>query len=114
MPFPTPASPDNQAIRELRDSSKRLETLTEKLALSTELLSTSSKRVENLTEVLIIFTSLLALPILLEILGIDAKNFYGKLVIFVIFIFAFYVIFFNRKILIKISQKVQNLFKPKK
>lgn len=84
--------------------------ITEKLAISTELLSTSSKRVENLTEVLIIFTSLLALPLLLEILGIDAKNIYVRIVIFVIFIVAFYAILFNRKILINIPQKAQNLF----
>ncbi len=38
----SPASPDNEAIRELRDSSKRLEKLTEQL-------SKSSERLEHLT-----------------------------------------------------------------
>jgi hypothetical protein len=47
-----PASPDNEAIRELRDSSKRLEKLTEEL-------SKSSKSLERYTYVLIVLTILL-------------------------------------------------------
>lgn len=48
MSFTEPG-PDNEAIRELRDSSKRLEKLTEEL-------SASSKRLEHLTSVLIVLT----------------------------------------------------------
>lgn len=47
-----PASPDNEAIRELRDSSKRLEKLTEEL-------SKSSRGLEQYTIILIYLTILL-------------------------------------------------------
>lgn len=54
-----PASPDNEAIRELRDSSKRLEKLMEKLSESTEKLSKSSERLEHFTKIVISLTVLL-------------------------------------------------------
>ena len=59
MVFNSPASPDNEAIRELRDFSKSLETLTEKLALSVEKLSKSAERLEHLTMFLVVFTIIL-------------------------------------------------------
>jgi hypothetical protein len=55
----SPASPDNEAIREVRDSSKRLENLIEKLSKSTERLSKSSERLEHFTKIVISLTVLL-------------------------------------------------------
>ncbi len=61
----SPASPDNEAIRELRDSSKRLEKLTEQL-------SKSSERLEHLTNMLVGLTILLmALTIVIIIIPPD-------------------------------------------
>lgn len=55
------------AVTKLSDSSKRLETLTEKLVLSTESLSTSSKKLEWLTDILIFLTFFLALLAIIEL-----------------------------------------------
>ncbi|MCZ7405973.1 MAG: hypothetical protein O8C67_13740 [Candidatus Methanoperedens sp.] len=70
----TPASPDNEAIRELRDSSKRLEKLMEKLSASTEQLSNYSERLEFFTLVLIGITVFLAMIAVTELF----KDFLSK------------------------------------
>jgi hypothetical protein len=62
---PPPASPDNAAIRDTRDSSIRTEELLQKLSASTEELSNSSKRLEQLTFALIFLTVFFAtIPII--------------------------------------------------
>lgn len=62
MPI-SPHGTDNEAIRELRDSSKRLEKLTEEL-------SKSSKALEHLTKILIALTILL---LFITLVGLPAN-----------------------------------------
>lgn len=81
-----PASPDNEAIRELRDSSKRLE-------ISTERLSKSSERLEKLTYILIsvtFFIGLLTIILIFPDLPTKQKDFLVVLAFIMLIIVLFH------------------------
>ncbi|MCX9024524.1 MAG: hypothetical protein OIN85_00345 [Candidatus Methanoperedens sp.] len=99
----SPASPDNEAIRELRDSSKRLEKLMEKLSASTEQLSKSSERLEFFTLVLIGITVFLAMIAVTELTK-DFMPKYGVAILGFSFLAGIVIIVYY---LVKISNKTK-------